>query len=163
MRGLTAILAGLALSTLLASPGFAKSDKDFLTDALKGDNSEVALGKLAVSKGATEQVRAFGKTLMTDHAKARQEAAALAKRLGVTPPSGPTDEAQAEMSKLSAMTGASFDDEFVNYMVQDHQKDISEFEDQAKTGSKGTAALAKATLPTLEKHLKIAQSLVGKG
>ncbi|HVX82799.1 MAG TPA: DUF4142 domain-containing protein, partial [Devosiaceae bacterium] len=79
------------------------------------------------------------------------------------PPSGPTDEAQAEMSKLSAMTGASFDDEFVNYMVQDHQKDISEFEDQAKTGSKGTAALAKATLPTLEKHLKIAQSLVGKG
>jgi hypothetical protein len=30
------------------------------------------------------------------------------------------------------MTGASFDDEFVNYMVQDHQKDISEFEDQGR-------------------------------
>jgi len=47
-------------------------------------------------------------------------------------------------------------------MVDDHKKDISDFKDEAKTGGKVVAKLAKQTLPTLEKHLKIAQSLAGK-
>ena len=43
-------------------------------------------------------------------------------------------------------------------MVDDHTKDIKEFEEQAK-GSGDVAAFAKQMLPILEKHLETAQSL----
>jgi putative membrane protein len=44
-------------------------------------------------------------------------------------------------------------------MIHDHQKDISDFEKQARSGDRQTAALARAQLPVLRKHLRIAQSL----
>eukprot|EP01035_Chromulina_nebulosa_P014559 gene14559-19263_t len=56
---------------MLAGPALAQNDKAFLRDAIKGDNSEIALGKLAADKGASEGVKSFGMTLATDHAKAK--------------------------------------------------------------------------------------------
>lgn len=152
---------GVALGLLFSSStlAFAKGDKEFLTDALKGDNSEIALGKLAAEKGGSEVVRGFGQTLSTDHAKAKEDALPVAAALGVQPTDDLMDEAKAEMGKLAKLSGAAFDKEFARYMVKDHRKDISEFRQQAKTGEARVSALAKATLPTLRKHLKIAQSI----
>jgi putative membrane protein len=162
MQHIGRVLGGLIAAVLFVSPALAASDQQFISDAIKGDNSEIMLGKLAVQKASSTGVKRFGQTLVTDHSKAKTQAGAVAKRLGITPPDGPMDQAQAEYNKLSAMSGTAFDNEFVNYMVQDHQKDIGEFEDQAKSGDRTTAALAKRQLPTLEKHLKMATSLVGK-
>jgi putative membrane protein len=39
----------------------------FLTDAMKGDNSEVRVAKLAAEKGSTKAVRDFATMLATDH------------------------------------------------------------------------------------------------
>jgi putative membrane protein len=44
-------------------------------------------------------------------------------------------------------------------MVEDHQKDIAEFKKEAGSGQGPVPQLAAQTLPTLEKHLRIAQSL----
>jgi putative membrane protein len=44
-------------------------------------------------------------------------------------------------------------------MVQDHKKDISEFEKEAKKKNDPAASFANETLPTLRKHLETAQSL----
>jgi putative membrane protein len=45
-------------------------------------------------------------------------------------------------------------------MVMDHQKDIAKYEDEAKEkGSPAVSKYATDTLPTLRKHLQIAQSL----
>jgi putative membrane protein len=44
-------------------------------------------------------------------------------------------------------------------MVEDHQKTIAEFKAEADAGSGAVAGMAKAQLPTLEKHLTTAQSL----
>lgn len=156
----TRILAAgaFALTCAIATSAMAKSDKEFITDAIKGDNSEIALGQLAVQKGGSDAVKTFGKTLVDDHGKAKDDAMAVAKKLSVEAPDGITDEAQAESTKLQAMSGADFDREFKTYMISDHQKDIADFQDEAK--SKGKAAkLAEKALPTLQKHLEIAQSL----
>ena len=32
-------------------PALAKTEKEFVSDAIKGDNSEIALGRLATTKG----------------------------------------------------------------------------------------------------------------
>lgn len=85
---------------------------------------------------------------------------AVANTLGVTPPDQPTQEATDEQTKLSKLSGDSFDHEFATYMVKDHQKDIQEFQDRAKAND-ATGALAGKQLPVLQKHLKMAQSVAG--
>lgn len=154
-------LAAFVLATALAVPTLAQAkpaDK-FLADAIKGDNSEMTLGSLGARRGHSRGVRAFGATLHADHAKGHAQAAAAARRDHVAVPAGMMPEAQAEYGKLQRLSGAAFDREFARYMVEDHKKDIAEFEEQAKTGDRVTRDLATATLPVLRKHLSIAESL----
>jgi putative membrane protein len=133
-------------------------DTAFLTDAIKGDNSEIQLGQLAEAKGDSQGVKDFGKTLVTDHGKAKDQASALAAQANMPIPTEMMDEAKTEQQKLQKLSGAAFDKEFASYMVKDHTKDIADFEKQAK-GTGPTADLAKQSLPTLKKHLSIAQGL----
>jgi predicted outer membrane protein len=44
-------------------------------------------------------------------------------------------------------------------MVDDHKKDIQDFEKGAQSQNEQVAAFAKDTLPTLHKHLDAAESL----
>jgi putative membrane protein len=44
-------------------------------------------------------------------------------------------------------------------MVEDHQKDVREFEKEAKSSNEQIAGFAKDTLPRLQKHLDTAKSL----
>ncbi len=154
------VLAATAVVTcLIAGPAFAKADKAFLRDAIKGDNSEIALGKLAAEQGASDGVRNFGTTLATDHAKAKEEAAALASSMNVPVSEEIKPAARKEMNKLSRLSGQAFDKEFAMYMVKDHEMDVKEFKQKAAEGNKQVAMLAANTLPTLEQHLQTAQSL----
>jgi putative membrane protein len=61
------------------------------------------------------------------------------------------------MAKLS---GPAFDRAFAKHMVQDHKKDIKEYEKEAKM-SDAAGSYAKEALPTLHKHLESAQNLSG--
>lgn len=147
-------------AALLCSTGvYAASASHFLSDAIRGDNSESRLGELIASRGHSSAVRHFGNTLVVDHSRARVEASAVARQMGVTVPSAMMPEARAELAKLHRLHGPAFDREVRRYMIDDHRKDISDFSDQARHGDRRTASLASAQLPTLKKHLKIAESL----
>jgi putative membrane protein len=146
---------------LVSSAAAAAPARQFLDDAIKGDNSEANLGRLIASRGYSAQVRSFGRTLVRDHSRARVEAAALANRLHVRAPTSMMPEAQSEMRKLERLRGRAFDLEVRHYMINDHRKDIAEFQAQARSGDRRTAALARAQLPTLEKHLRLAESIRG--
>jgi putative membrane protein len=145
-----------------SSLALAKTEKEFISDAIKGDNSEIALGQLALSKGAADSVKTFGQTLIDDHSKAKSEASAVAAKMGVSPPSEMSSEAQQEITKLQQLNGREFDQAFARDMVKDHEKDIAEFKKEAGSGSGPVQQLAKKTLPTLEKHLRIAKSLTAE-
>ena len=150
------------LLTLSTTSAFAaKSPTDFIKDAIQGDNSEIMLGQMAEQKGGSQQVKDFGRTLVTDHSKAKNEASTVAKTLGVTPPDVPTDEAKDEQTKLSTMSGDGFDHEFASYMVTDHKKDIQEYQDQAKGNDGKTSNMASMQIPVLQKHLQMAQAIAG--
>jgi putative membrane protein len=137
----------------------AESSESFIQMAIQGDIAEIKAGQLAEKDGASAGVKKFGATLAKDHAKAKSEAVAVAKELKVVPPTEPTAEAQAEYKKLAAMSGKSFDHAFVQAMVEDHQKTIAAFKEEAAAKDGKASTMAKAQLPVLEKHLKIAESL----
>jgi putative membrane protein len=151
-----------ATAVMVAAPAFAaKPPAQFLQHAIQGDNSEARLGRLISRYGASAQVRDFGRTLTSDHSAARVQASAVARRMGVRPPTSMAPEARVEYAKLSHLRGRAFDREVRRYMINDHRKDIADFESQARGGDPRTAHLARMQLPTLRKHLRIAESIRG--
>jgi putative membrane protein len=159
MRYASATGAAALLLVAGAASAETASDRAFLKQAIQGDNSEITLGKIAQSRGASQGIRDFGTMLVTDHTKAREEATSVAARIGVTMPTAPMKEAADERAKLEKLSGPAFDAEFARYMVKDHRRDIADFRKEAAHGRGATAAMAKSQLPVLEKHLSTAQRL----
>lgn len=152
-------LAGVAATMLTAGAAQAASEQAFIRKAMQGDNSETRLGTLAMQRGASPGVRDFGQMLVRDHAGAKQDAVRVARRLGVAPTSQMAAEARAEERRLSRLSGRAFDSEFARYMIEDHRKDIDEFQKQARSGGPQTRRLAEQTLPVLRHHLQVARDL----
>lgn len=156
------IMSVAVAASLAAFPasGWAKdsTSQAFLKKAIQGNLSEVQLGQLAQEKGGSDGVRSYGQTLATDHATANEHAMSAAQEMGVTPPSEPPKEKKALYQKLSKLSGDAFDRQFVKAMVSDHKKDIADYKKEAKQKD-AAGSYAGETLPDLQKHLQIAQSL----
>jgi putative membrane protein len=149
---------------LLFGPAMAqdKASQKFITEAIHGNFAEVSMGQLAQQNGASEEVKAYGQILVSDHGSANQQAQQAASSVGVTaPPTESNAKQKADHDKMAKMNGAAFDREFASHMVKDHKKDIAAY---TKASKKTDAAgqYAKSTLPTLQKHLETAQSLQRK-
>ena len=130
-------------------------DKDFIQAAAKGGMMEVEMGKMGQKKAKNAEVKKFAARMVTDHSKANTQLKALAKKKGVT-----LDNASPAEHK---MDDATFDKDYMDQMVKDHEKDVSKFEEQAKDGSDADVkAWANKTLPTLKKHLEMAKEIQGK-
>jgi putative membrane protein len=132
----------------------------FLIDAIKADNAEIAAGQTAVKMGSTDAVRDFAQMLVDDHGKSKDKASQLAMSMNVPVPSDTTPEAQSEMKMMTSMSGAGFDKDFISAMVKDHQKAIDMFQQEAGSNDEQPVKdFASQTLPTLRRHLEKAQSL----
>jgi putative membrane protein len=136
----------------------ANSDEHFVKEAAVGGMAEVELGKLAADKASSADVKKFGQRMVDDHSKANDELKTLAQNKNITLPTALDAKNQATVDHLSKLTGEAFDRAYMQTMVKDHQKDVSEFRTQSKSGKDGDVkAWASKTLPTLEEHLKMAQ------
>ncbi|HLH98072.1 MAG TPA: DUF4142 domain-containing protein [Xanthobacteraceae bacterium] len=147
-------------SIAAAAPNASRADRKFVTDAIQGDLAEVQIGKLAQEKSMDDQVRSFGDMLVKDHSANNEKATELASSLGLKVPTKPSKAQLAMYDRLSKLSGKAFDRQLARAMVQDHRKDIGEFDKEAKSSNDQVAGFAKDTLPTLHKHLDAAQSLV---
>jgi putative membrane protein len=107
-------------------------DKKFLTDASQGSYDEIQLGKLAQEKASNPDVKAFGQRMVTDHTKLNQKMKPYADEWGIAAPTGLSSDAQKEYDKLSGMSGADFDKEYISDMVSDHSKDLDAFTKEVK-------------------------------
>jgi len=152
----------IAASALLAGAAQAapKSDRQFLTDAMKGDNGEVTLGRLAQDRGSSPAVRSYGRMLAMDHGQHKQKLAALGRSLNVRPTSAATPDAMRAERMLRGLRGHRFDAAFKQHMIEDHRKDIAEYQMEARGArNRDVRAMAAATVPTLRKHLERARAL----
>jgi putative membrane protein len=137
----------------------ASSDRKFMEKAAEGGMAEVKLGQLATQKAGSDQVKQFGQRMVDDHSKANEQLKQVASEKGVTLPTELDKSTQREYDKLSKLSGADFDREYMKHMVSDHKKDISEFKSEAnKAKDADVKQFASSTLPTLEEHLNLAKS-----
>lgn len=141
------------------STTLSPSDRKFIEETARGGVAEVELGKLAAQKGSSAEVKQFGQRMVDDHSKANDKLQQLASRKGVNVPNEMDAASKREYDKLQKLSGAGFDQEYIKAMVQDHQKDVKDFQKEQKSAKDSDLkAFVTTTLPTLEEHLKLAQS-----
>ena len=133
----------------------------FLKKAIQGNFSEVTLGRMIQNRGASNQVRQFGAMLVSDHSKGLAQAQDIASRFHLRIPATLTPEARSEQRRLQRLSGRAFDREVRQYMINDNRKDIAEFREQARSGDRATSGYASATIPVMQHHLAVAQSIRG--
>ena len=136
----------------------AKTDPTFLTDAIQINLAEISVGDLAQKNGGSDGVKAFGKMLVEDHTASNTKATSLAQANGITLPTEPNTAEKKMHDELAKLSGTEFDREFAKAMVKGHEDAIVKFEAASK-GDDEVAKFAQETLPTLQEHLKTAQSL----
>ena len=101
--------------------------------------------------------------MVDDHSQANDKLMQILEKHGVTPPVSVNEKQKALMTRLSALHGKEFDRAYMAAMVEDHQKDIREFEQEARNGSaQDIKQFAQQTLPTLKQHLELADSVYSK-
>lgn len=155
--------ANMGNNSTTSSTAPSSGDSEFMMKAAQGGMAEVELGKLASEKAANAEVKKFGQMMMEDHSNANTELKALAAKKSVTLPTDVGSEHKATMDKLKNLSGAEFDKAYVEAMVKDHEKDVSEFEKQSTDAKDADVkAFATKTLPTLKKHLEKIKEIQSK-
>jgi putative membrane protein len=155
---LPVVLLAAAVACPRSSAQASSMDQQFATNAASAGVAEVKLGQLAEQKAATQQVKDFGKRMVTDHSEANDKLEATAKKQGVNIPTSMTPEDQATYDKLSKLYPTEFDKVYMADQVTDHKHVIAEFEREAKDGKDpAMRQFAENTLPTLREHLQLAE------
>lgn len=145
------------------SKNVSSADKEFMDKAAQGGMAEVQIGQMAASKAQNADVKAFGQKMVQDHSNANTELKSVATQKGVTLPTEVSAKQKEDMDKLSKLSGAAFDKEYVKMMVEDHEKDVADFQKQSDGGTDTELkAFAAKTLPTLKSHFEMIKGLNAK-
>lgn len=132
----------------------------FMTKAASGGMMEVQLGQLAQQQAQSQRVKDFGAMMVRDHGKANDELKSLASGKNVTLSDSLMPEHKHHVTGLQNKKGTSFDKAYMSMMVQDHQKDVQEYEKASNNLSDGEVkAFATRTLPVLRAHLDSATTI----
>lgn len=138
-----------------ATAALSEKDKTFIKNAAKGGMEEVEMGKMAEQQGQSTDVKNFGKRMVTEHTMANNELIQLA--------AGKKFALPKEKMNVEKFNAAGFDKEYMADMVKDHQKDLAEFQNEAKTGSDpDLKAWAAKTTEMIKKHLALAKQTQSK-
>ena len=138
-------------TALTGGSSLSEKDKTFMKKAAKGGRMEVAMGQVAEQKGQSEDVKSFGKRMVTDHGKANDELKSIASKKGFQLP-----------SKEHSVKWTS-DKAYIDVMVQDHEKDLAEFKEEASSGSDSDVKkFADDTAKMVQEHLDLAKETQGK-
>lgn len=133
---------------------------DFAMKAADGGMFEVEASKLAQQKASAANVKSFADRMVKDHSKANDELKALASKKNITLPSMVSKKHQDKLDKLAKLSGTEFDEEYMEMMDADHEKDVKLFEKASNSNDidAEVKAFAAKTLPTLRMHAEMADS-----
>jgi putative membrane protein len=158
----TAILA----TVMLSMPVFAQenpklSDAEVASVAVVANQIDINYGEIAKKKSKDADILKFAETMISDHKAVIAQAAALVKKLGVTPKDNAVSQkllADAEKTKktLRSKSGKAFDRAYIDNEVAYHKAVIAAVEDLLipETENKELKALLENVVPALKTHLE---------
>jgi putative membrane protein len=140
--------------TVQAEPALKRADRTFIEKAAKAGLDEVEISRVAATRTSNPDVKRFAQMIIADHEAAHEELGALASMKGVNLPAKETAE------RWEKRDAKSFDREYIDKMVADHDNTVKMFEKHATDGTDlETVAYARKHLPKLQSHLQQASDL----
>jgi putative membrane protein len=162
---LAGALAGPATAQTMASSAMsgtsAASDATFVKKAAISDMYEIQASQLAQTKAASADVKTFASRMVTDHTKTSDQLKSiLSGKSGLKAPTAIDAKHKGLLSKLRAASGASFDSAYAQQQLDAHQQAVTLFTGESQNGKDpDLKTFASQTLPTLQQHLSMAQTL----
>lgn len=148
------------------------SDAEVASVAVVANQIDIGYAEIARKKSRNKDIKQFAETMINDHNAVIEQAAALAKKLGVTPKDNAVSQSLlegAEKTKkmLNEKRGKAFDKAYIDNEVAYHEAVIGAVEKLLipETDNAELKDLLKAVLPALKTHLghaKMVQQKVSK-
>jgi putative membrane protein len=159
---------GGAASTSDAGGGGGQlSDAQIAAIAVTANKVDIEAGQAARKKTKNAQVKKFANDMIRDHGSANKQAAALVKRLGVTPEENETSRAMTQAGKdsldnLKSMKGKQFDRAYAEHEVAYHQQVLGALDDKLIPNAQNAElkSLLQSVREVVAQHLQHASSLV---
>ena len=71
------------------------------------------------------------------------------------------EQLRTERDRLSQLSGAEFDREYLTEMIADHERAVTTLEEASRSGDAQVKSWASTALPRVRQHLEQAQRLQG--
>lgn len=141
-----------------------RNDREALVEMAQSNMAEIASGKLALSKAANPEVKAYAQRMVDEHTKALAEVQALAQAKGVELPKDLTVKHKAKGAMLQALKGDIFDRTYIKQSGRrDHRVTHEQLKDNMdKIKDPDIKALAMKMRPVVEQHLLAADELIAR-
>lgn len=131
-----------------------RKDMKFVMLANSSNMMELELSQMAVQKATNPAVKDFANMMVQHHTQAGQEMKQLLFTKGtMIPDTAMLSRHRTRMDLLQNAQGADFDRAYMRIMVDAHEEDVDEYEDETTDARDADIrAFAKKMLPTLRTH-----------
>jgi predicted outer membrane protein len=135
---------------------------EFLVQAMQDSMAEIQICEMAIEKSQNPDVKQFAQSMIDEHGGMGQELEKLAASKKLEVPRSIRAEQEMTVDELSALSGRDFEQRWIQYNIDVHERDTKVFQHYAlEEVDRDIAAMAKKHGDTLAKHLKAAHE-VGK-
>ena len=166
LNGLAACIVLISGQDLQAQKNPSLTDPEVASVAVVANQIDIAYADIAQKKSKDAEVLKFAATMKRDHTAVIKQAAALAKKLGVTPKDNPVSQkllsgAAATKKQLNSKSGKAFDKAYVDNEVAYHKAVIEAVEKLLipETENGELKQLLQNVVPALKAHLDHAEMI----
>lgn len=139
------------------------ADRALINKVAASNLLEVRLGQAAQKQAENPSVKQFGQRMEADHSTMQKQWMGVAQKNRVEFKVKLTPQQLGQVYRLKDLTGSSFDRAYMAAMVQNHQEDVSTFQNARNAGhSTEVRQLIDVTLPALQEHLAQARQISGQ-
>jgi putative membrane protein len=139
------------------------TDQEFLIKAITANIAEIRFGEKTLKESDNKDVRNFAKMMIDDHTKIKDDLMKVAKGMKLAVVEGLEKNTREEMARLSKLKGADYDREYMQCMVQEHEKASKLFHTWAKKASDSELReISSKGATKADEHLRRAKEIVAK-
>lgn len=131
-------------------------DKDFVRDAVEANEKELKILADGQKLGTSKELKDAAKKMAADHEKLGKQMKDYASKKNIT-----LDQDAHEMNHdIDGKKGTEWDKNWVDHMVEMHEKDVKDFEDAMDdVDDMELKTMISDALPVLRAHLDMAKAL----
>jgi putative membrane protein len=140
--------------------GGTGADTAYIRQTIRGNFSEVGLGRLAESRAADSVVKEFAERMISEHNSMNEQWADLARDNDMKVTLEFSSAGRQSGERLRGLSGAAFDQAYMTEMIRLHEQDLAAFRGMAASArSPEVRKLANSAMSSILEHLILARQV----